>query len=112
MDRRGLQEETFCLRTTLDLPLQRMLETAVPGGGRVLMNPASPSLFLAVKEGDVTRGLICVETGEIGKLKVINHLEQLKGPSTKNDIFSFEKLLNRSAGSRCSLIQAPAVSAP
>lgn len=76
-------------RTTLDLPLQRMLETAAAEAD-VPMNPASPSLFLAVKEGDTTRGLICVETGEMG-IKVINHLEQLN-PSTRDDVFSFENL--------------------
>lgn len=76
-------------RTTLDLPLQRMLEAAADEAD-VPMNPASPSLFLAVKEGDMTRGLICVETGEMG-FKVINHLEQ-RSPSTKDDVFSFENL--------------------
>ncbi|HXC62265.1 MAG TPA: hypothetical protein VNV63_06290, partial [Nitrospiria bacterium] len=75
----------------------------------VPMNPASPSLFLAVKEGDVTRGLICVETGEIG-IKVINHLEQLS-PSTKSDIFSFENL-ESFRWEPLFPIQAPAVSAP
>jgi penicillin-binding protein 1A len=96
------------LRTTLDLPLQRMLEAAAREAD-VPMNPASPSLFLAVKEGDVTRGLICVETGEIG-IKVINHLEQLS-PSTKSDIFSFENL-ESFRWEPLFPIQAPAVSAP
>ncbi len=76
-------------RTTLDLPLQRMLESAAADTG-VSMTPATPKLLLAVKEGENTRGLICVETGEQG-LKVVQHLEQLS-PATKDYVFSFENL--------------------
>ena len=77
------------IRTTLDLPLQRMLETAAAEAD-IPMNPNSPALFLAVKEGETTRGLICVETGEQG-LKIVQRLEQ-RSPAAKDYIFSFENL--------------------
>jgi len=77
------------IRTTLDLPLQRMLETAAAETD-IPMNPNSPALLLAVKEGEATRGLFCVETGEQG-LKIVRRLEQLS-PAAKDYIFSFENL--------------------
>jgi membrane peptidoglycan carboxypeptidase len=77
------------LKTTLDLPMQKMLEASA-AKAEIPTNPNSPVYFLAVKEGESTRGLICVETGEQG-LKILKGLEQ---PilAAKDFIFSVEKL--------------------
>jgi membrane peptidoglycan carboxypeptidase len=84
-----LMEGDVRLNTTLDLQLQGMLEVSAAKAD-IPMNPDSPALFLAVKEGEATRGLICVETGEQG-LKIVRGLEQ-PIPAAKDYIFSFEDL--------------------
>jgi membrane peptidoglycan carboxypeptidase len=77
------------LKTTLDLTLQRMLEGAAAEAGVSLSQNSTP-LLLAVKEGETTRGLICIENGGLG-MQVIKHLDQT-GTFPKDDVFSFESL--------------------
>jgi penicillin-binding protein 1A len=77
------------LKTTLDLKLQRMLEAAAVEAG-VSMSQSTAPLLLAVKEGEMIRGLICVDNGGLG-MQVIKQLDQT-GTLPKNYVFSFESL--------------------
>ena len=77
------------LKTTLDLTLQRMLNKASVEAG-VPMSLSTAPFFLAVKEGEMTRGLLCIENGGLG-MQVIKHLDQA-GTLPKDYVFSFENL--------------------